>query len=492
VAKIRFLLLESNGVNKRSGKMLGRLLIIAAAISIGGFSTHTASAQDGPSGFTTLSGLGCGAGHVARVNDAGVWECSIDLTTVEGAAAAAQTTADGAATDATAAQSTADGAVIDAANAQSTATTAVGAAAAAQSTADGAATAAGTAQSTANGAAIDAAAAAAAAATAQSAADAAASAASAAQSTADGAAGAASAAQSTANEASARIGVLEGQDLNNRISVLESAAPGPGGDPFLVDCATDTIGAALAAGATNIIVSGLCDENLNITTSNVTITGENLDGGNPDDGIDTGTGPGYGIRVSGAQNVNLIDLKIIGGRNGLNVSSGAAAFVTNSEIEPATNNIAGNRLGVFVGDQAFFRLNESVVIDGGILASRAGVVRLVSTDVTGDDVSITGRVSINLFAGSVANIFGGTFNGLMFVNSNSVVQVRSDFLSTNFGPTVVNSLPSPAVICQNFSNIVQLAGSLEDASNVALTETDIVVAEIAPNVPGCTLNGFAP
>ena len=113
---------------------------------------------------------------------------------VDAATAAAQTTADNAATAAATAQGTADSAVTAAGNAQSTANSAASAASAAQSTADGAASAASAAQGTADSAGT-------AAATAQGTADSAASAASTAQGTADSAVTAAATAQGTADNA---------------------------------------------------------------------------------------------------------------------------------------------------------------------------------------------------------------------------------------------------------------------------------------------------
>ena len=274
------------------------MLVATAAIAIF-FSANAALAQSGGGGGSpaTLERLGCGPGHVPRVNAAGEWECSVDLTDAEAAAAAAQSTADDAVIDTGAAQSTADGAETDAA---------------------------------------------------------------AAQSTADGAASAAAAAQSTATDADNRVGVLEGQDLDNRLTILEGGVVS-----VLVDCATDTIADALAAGATDITVRGLCDENLDIRVSNVAITGENLNAGAPVDGIATVVGPSYGLRVRGAQNVSLIDLKVTGGRNGVEISRGGAAFIDNGEIAPAST--AFNRLGVFVGDGGFVHLFESNIIEGGIL-----------------------------------------------------------------------------------------------------------------------------
>lgn len=515
---------------------LNKIIIVAAAISAAaisiGFSANTAHAQDGPEGFTTLSGLGCGSGHVARVNAAGAWECSPDLTDTEAAAAAAQATADNAAAAAVAAQSAADSAAADATAALSTANVAAATAAAAQSvadsasadaaaalsTADAAAAAVAAAQSAADSAAVDAAAAqstadaaAAAAAAAQSAADSAiadaavalltandaAAAAAAAQSvadsasadaasaqlTADNALAAAGAAQLTATDASDRVGVLEGQNLDGRLSVLEA-----GSDPVLVDCNIpgETITAAIADGATDITVRGLCNENLNIRTSNVTIRGETLVGGDPVDGIDTGVGPGYGIRVRGAQNVSLIDLKITGGRNAVNLDRGAVGFINNSELAPAIT----SGLGVFVGDQSYVALLDSNVTDGGILASRSGVLRLQATTVTADAGGNTSLIALNLFATSVANVFGGSLDGRVLVNSNSVLQVRSSFLGINFGPTVVDSSSLFPITCLSFSNITQTAGSLVDVALVPLTAADVLVGDIAVGVPGCTLNGL--
>ena len=153
----------------------------------------------------TLVGDGAGITNIAEANVVGL---TSDLSTLTGAAVAAQSAADAAASAASAAQLTADGAVSDAAAAQSTADGAASAAAGAQSTADAAASAAAGAQADATQAIADAAAAQssansadAAAAAAQSTANTGVSDAAAAQSTADGAASAAAAAQIDATQA---------------------------------------------------------------------------------------------------------------------------------------------------------------------------------------------------------------------------------------------------------------------------------------------------
>ena len=422
--------------------MLNKMLVATAASAIF-FSANAAFAQSGGGGGSpaTLERLGCELGHVPRVNAAGEWECSVDLTAAEAAAAAAQ--------------STADGAVLDAAAAQSTATTALGNAATAQSTAISAASAAA-----------------------------------AAQSAADSAAGAAGAAQSIADEAINRVGILEGQNLGGRVSVLEAGIPPvPVPEPVLVVCPGDSINAALAAGAKDITVRGLCDEHVDIRTSNVTITGENLVGGAPVDGIDTDFGPGigtFGILVSGAQNVNLIDLKITGGRNGATIQRNAAVLIRNAEIEPFDT----SGLGVFVGDQSFLDLRHSDVTDGGMLLARGGVVRMQESTVTADSNGNKAIAALTIFAGSQANIFGATFEGSVIVNSSALLQVRSNFLANVFGPTIVDSTAGFAIICVNFSNVLQIAGSLVDASLVPLVAADVVVGDIAPGVPGCTLGNI--
>lgn len=180
-----------------------KLKLLVAAISITIIpNIALAQGQSSPGGggpATTLSSLGCGPAEIARVNGADEWECSADLTANEAAAAAAQTTADGAVNAAAAAQVTADGA-------QATANTAVSAAAAAQSTANSA-------QSRADGAVGDAAAA---------------------QSAADGAQVTADGALAIGSDALSRVETLEGQDVEARIGSLEQAvfpvSPIPGGN----------------------------------------------------------------------------------------------------------------------------------------------------------------------------------------------------------------------------------------------------------------------
>jgi hypothetical protein len=181
----------------------------------------------------TLVGDGAGITNIAEANVVGLTGA---LSTLTSAAAAAQSTADGAVSDAAAAQSTADGAVSDAAAAQSTADGAASAAAAAQSTADSAVSAAAAAQADATQALADAA-------SAQSTADSAGTAAAGAQSTANTAVSDAAGAQSTADSAVSAAAAAQA-DATQALADAASAASAASAAQGTADSAVSAAAAA--------------------------------------------------------------------------------------------------------------------------------------------------------------------------------------------------------------------------------------------------------
>jgi len=135
-------------------------------------------------------------------------------------------------------------------------------------------------------------------------------------------------------------------------------------------------------------------------------------------------------------------------------------------------------------------LVNSHVKDGGVLSSRGSSLRLQSTIVKADVGGDASQIAVNVFGASVAQFRGATIEGTVLLNSNAVLEVLDSFLAIPFGPTVINSSSPTPIICQNFSSITQPPNTLVDASLVPLTEDDVSIAEIARNVPGCTLSGF--
>ncbi len=110
-------------------------LMVFAMASVASAGHKAGHSPGGGGGTTTLGDLNCNVDHqIVRFNgDSGAWECSAGLTVNEAVAAAAQSAADTAVSNAAAAQSAADTAASNATTAQSTANTAARNAANAQS-----------------------------------------------------------------------------------------------------------------------------------------------------------------------------------------------------------------------------------------------------------------------------------------------------------------------------------------------------------------------
>lgn len=246
--------------------------------------------------------------------------------------------------------------------------------------------------------------------------------------------------------------------------------------PFnLVDCTPpgtandDSIAEALANGLTFIRVRGLCDEHVSITTSNVTITGETLVGGNPVDGIQTDFA-GSAIYISGAQNVNLNNLKVTGGRNTVTVHAASSARINNSYFSAGGAASIG-RYGMFVGGNSWLELRDSSVLGGnggGMLMLRNGILRAYNSDIS---AGATNKFALTL-NNSVAYLYGVDLTGSLGAHFNSRTAFFNTFLGTFYGDSVIDSTIGPGQ-CSRYSNISAVpANIVEDTSATAFLNTD--------------------
>ncbi len=267
-----------------------------------------------------------------------------------------------------------------------------------------------------------------------------------------------------------------GNAATSDCDLIEGFAPVFEGNALsLVDCdAGETITKALANGLTNITVRGLCDEHVFVTASNVTIQGENLGpGGVPVDGINTDLGPGIGttaLFVNGAQGVNLVNLKVTGGRNGVVATRNAAVQVTNGDFAPFAG--AGGRFGLVVTDNGFLNMTNSAVgagSGGAILAARNGTMRIFNTDIS---AGATDKIALTL-NDSVAYLYGVDITGSFGAHFNSRVAFFDAFLGTFYGNSVIDTTSGPGQ-CSRYSNVSAFpANIVVNPAAVPFTNVDI-------------------
>lgn len=140
--------------------------------------------------------------------------------------------------------------------------------------------------------------------------------------------------------------------------------PGPspgggGGDVVSVDCATDTIQAAVnnAVGSTTIFIQGVCDEVVTINKDDVTLSG-NQSGSEPGPG---GTGTIQGtINIVGGSRVGIEFLTVTGSGNGIVGTQNAAFTIMNSIIED------NDRSGIVVEHSSSAEIKNSIIRRNGV------------------------------------------------------------------------------------------------------------------------------
>jgi len=205
-----------------------------------------------------------------------------------------------------------------------------------------------------------------------------------------------------------------------RRSIGGGTGGGSGGGTANVDCAAGgSIGQALAAGATHIVVRGHCTESVLIDRDGVTLQAHPSAGGSihgPDSNLNTVHVTGHRVTVEG--------LVISGGRNGVtgvgasnltvrNVTvqsagrSGIAyAFGSSGTIDRCT--VQGSARDGIVVDSAFARLTNNTVAGNtrnGVLIVNNGNAQIGFTDrfvAAGNTVTQNGGVGISVTLGSVS------------------------------------------------------------------------------------------
>lgn len=248
----------------------------------------------------------------------------------------------------------------------------------------------------------------------------------------------------------------------------------PGGDTGtgdgVIDCAAgQTVGDALAAGQTNIVVLGTCDEAVEITTSNVTIEGH-ADGGAI---IQSGTATTCSlsdfptILVRGAHNVTIKNLTLSGIRHGLGVTDAGGVVIENTDITGRTG-VCG--VGVFITNGSYARIIDSSATPG-INFTYQGMGLLFNTVVSGGNLFVRN--------GSTARVYGSTLDGL-FMNATSNAEFRTDLLDIPYGPTTVTGFLG----CNEFSTLLQTTGAVIDGSGAPIPLTSV------SNDPFCIVTGF--
>jgi parallel beta-helix repeat protein len=221
-----------------------------------------------------------------------------------------------------------------------------------------------------------------------------------------------------------------------------------------VNCAKgQTITAALASGATDIIVIGTCKESPSITRSGVTLEG------NP--AVSTGGAVVGDIFIGGAQNVTIKKLTVSGAAYGIEVGFGSAAFITNTTVQNTTQeaisiyqggsalldhvtvqtNFAGvtvyTKSEVKIVDQSLIQNNKGVGIDVELGSSANIQNSTIKNNLDSFGPSTPGGGGINLFDGGHAFILnnvisGNTLSGVLvlagssaLLKGNTITAIRS-------------------------------------------------------------------
>jgi hypothetical protein len=215
-----------------------------------------------------------------------------------------------------------------------------------------------------------------------------------------------------------------------------------------VNCAKgQTITAALASGATDIVVIGTCTESPSVTRSNVTIEG------NP--AVSTGGAVVGDIFIGGAQNVTIKKLTVTGANYGIEVGFGSAATISNTTVQKAKLEgisvysggsarldhvtVQNNALGIDA-----FNKGEVRVLDGSLVQNNTGIGILISLGSAGyiTDSTIKNNQDngpgggITVSTGSAANldhnvISGNHLFGVLVVIGSSAVLTRNTITATS-------------------------------------------------------------
>ena len=178
------------------------------------------------------------------------------------------------------------------------------------------------------------------------------------------------------------------------------AGPPPQTNTFTVDCAKkgQTISSAIERGDARkplvVLVRGTCNEHVTISRDDVTLRGQAGGGATvtgPDASLDT-------ILIL-KDTVNIEDLTVTGGNNGIRLQGPSYAGVTNVLVR----NTAGNGILVRAGDIAI--LNSTVEYAGGsgVMLARGASARIVNSSFRNSHVN-----GITADSNSTVGVNGGT------------------------------------------------------------------------------------
>lgn len=320
----------------------------------------------------------------------------------------------------------------------------------------------------------------------------------------------AAAAQQDASDASSEV-----HGLAARLAVLEELLDGgPLPPPTVVatvDCDAlpdpETIQGALDAGATDLTVTGTCNEEINITQDGTTLTAD------PAGATIVCSSCGYAIiQVAGATNVRItgfdINTEFVGPAVvGIGIYNGAAVLVDDSLI----HHVSGR--GVELGFGSYLRLRRSTVSDNGegisIFNSSTASLRGVTVGPnTGNGISLfrASSVELRVQIGRDTLVNGNGAIGV-FVARSSALRTRSGTEISNNGDdgillhesasaflegTIVNG-NEDGIVVRNASGL-KLRGSSQVDNNtdrgIDVNGTSSVVVEQGTTVSNNTGRGI--
>jgi hypothetical protein len=244
-----------------------------------------------------------------------------------------------------------------------------------------------------------------------------------------------------------------------------------------VNCSTGgSVNAVVAAhanerGALTIRITGTCAEAININRSDVSLLGQA-------GATVQASGTLFGLVVSdGAHNVNIADLRFIGGQGAAAVSKDAHAIFTNVVVEQtnlglvsADNGtiditrsfIRNNNIGVYAARGGVTLVSNSIVENNstGVLAFKDGMINLTSLapDGTAAPQGVTVRNNTN---GGVARSGGTIELSDAHIESNTGVGLLADSTSAlhffnpiNGNGNVITGHPTVAVLVQKTASVV--------------------------------------
>lgn len=216
--------------------------------------------------------------------------------------------------------------------------------------------------------------------------------------------------------------------LDSRLSSLETAT-----SEVSVACPGESITNALAEATPGtplvITLQGTCNENVVITSNDITLQGET-----PSDGISGG-----GITIDGAQRVVIDNVTVDNApRDGIVATNGAAVTISNATIENSTRN------GVTVLLGATAQINGNTLSGNGayaVIVDEAGSARLrnntITTTYIPGAIGVYRNASLRLFGGNTVTNTSGAGNAIA-IEAFHVSNVRQGDIGDR-GPDVLTA-----------------------------------------------------